>query len=106
MKKEEILEKSKKENKNKDIYALEVENKGATIAAVVMVILAFIYFTYEIMSGKGTNEALYSIITVYNTILFGYRAIKIKEYRKINLATSIIWGLLTITLILSYFNVL
>ena len=59
MKKEEILEASKKENKNKDIYCKEVEAKGATWAAMCMLILTSIYFIYEIMSGKGQNVALY-----------------------------------------------
>ena len=106
MKKEEILEASKKENKNKDIYALEVETKGATWAAMFMLLLTFVYFTYEIMSGKGQNPALYSIITIYETVLYGYKAIKIKEHRKLNIVTSIIWGLLTIAFILEYFKII
>lgn len=106
MKKEEILEKSRKDNKNKDMYEKEVEIKAATWAAIAMLILAFIYFTYEIMSGKGTNYALYSLITIYNTILYGGKAIKIERCRKLNTFTAIIWGLLTVTLVLSYFNVL
>ena len=106
MKKEEILEKSRKDNKNIDMYEQEVTIKAATWAAVTMLILAFIYFTYEIMSGKGTNYALYSLITIYNTILYGGKAIKIERCRKLNTSTAIIWGLLTVVLVLSYFNVL
>ena len=106
MKKEEILEASKKENKKKDMYAIQVEAKAANIACVSMLILAFIYFTYEIAIGKGTNPAFYSLITIYNAILFGFKAIKIKENKKLNIFTSVIWGLLTIMLILSYFEVI
>lgn len=105
MKKEEILEASKKENKNKDMYEMQVEAKAGNIAAIGTILLAFIYFTYEIAIGKGTNYALYSIITIYNVILFGVKAIKIEKNRKINATTSIIWGLLTITLILAYFKI-
>lgn len=106
MKKEEILEVSKKENKNKDIYAIQIESRGANYAGISMVLLAFVFFTYEIVSGKGSNPAFYSIITIYNAILFGYKAIKIKERRKLNTFTSVIWGLLTIILILDYFKVI
>ena len=88
MKKEEILEASKKENKNKDIYAVQVEAKGASIAGVSIIILAFIYYLYEMMSGKGSNPALYSIITIYNAILYGYKALKIEKHRKLNTFTS------------------
>ncbi|MCR5390436.1 MAG: DUF6442 family protein [Lachnospiraceae bacterium] len=106
MKKEEVLEASKRENKKKDIYELEVERKGANYAGITMVLLAFVYFSYEIFSGKGTNPALYSIIAVYNTVLYGYKAVKIEKGRKLSIFTSVTWGLLTIMLILGYFKVI
>ena len=106
MKKEEILEASKKENKKKDMYAIEVESKGANYAGISMLLLAFVFYTYEILSGNGTNTALYSIITIYNTVLFGYKAMKIKEKRNLNVVTSVIWGLLTFMLVLEYFKVI
>lgn len=106
MKKEEILEASKKENKNKDVYAIEVESNGAKYAGITMVILAAVYYIYEILTGKGSNPALYSIVAVYNAILYGYKAIKMKERKALHIFTSIIWGLLTIMLILAYFKVI
>lgn len=106
MKKEEILEKSRKDNKKKDVYAIQVEAKGANIAGITMLLLAFIYYSYEIFTGKGSNPALYSIITIYNAVLYGYKAIKIKEKRSLWIATSVIWGLLTLILVLSYFKVI
>ena len=42
MKKEEILEASKRENKKKDPYVLEVQSKAGNIACAVMLILTFI----------------------------------------------------------------
>ena len=106
MKKEEILEASKRENKKKDIYELEVERTGAVAAAISMVILSSIYYCYEIISAKGSNPALYSLITIYCTIIYGFKAVKVEKHRKLNIFTSIIWGLLTITLILNYFKVI
>ena len=105
MKKEEILEASKRENKKKDIYELEVERKGAVVAAISMVILACIYYCYEIISAKGSNPALYSLITIYCSIVYGFKAAKIENNRKLNIFTAVIWGLLTIMLILDYFKV-
>ena len=106
MKKEEILEKSKKENKNKDMYAVEVEAKGANYAGITMLLLAFIYFTFEIFSGRGSNPAFYSIITVYNAVLFGYKAIKIDKRRGLYIFTAVVWSILTIMLVLDYFKVI
>ena len=103
MKKEEILKKAKEENKNKDYASIAISNKGATIAGLVMIILAAIYFAYEIFAGKGTNYALYSLLAIYNAILYGYQAIKSKEKRGLHIFTSVIWGVLTILLVVSYF---
>ena len=103
MKKEEILKKAQAENKNKDYASIEVSNRGANIAGLAMVILAAIYFSYEIITGKGTNYALYSLLAIYNTILYGYQAIKTSEKRKLHIFTAVIWGLLTIMLVVSYF---
>lgn len=106
MKKEEILEASKKENKKKDMYEVQIEAKAGNYAAITILILAFIYYSYEIFKGNGSNPALYSIITLYNTVLFGYKGIKLEKCRKLNIFTAIVWGLLTIMLVLSYFKVI
>ena len=49
MKKEEILEMSRKENKKKDLAVIEIENKAVKIAALSMIILTTIYFCLEII---------------------------------------------------------
>ena len=103
MKKEEILEKAKVENKNKDYASIAVSNKGAYLAGLVMILLCAVYFSYEILTGKGTNYALYSLLAIYNTVLYGYQAIKSKEKRGIHTFTAVIWGVLTILLVISYF---
>ena len=106
MEKEEILEESRKENKKKDVFEIEVENKGCKFAALAMLILVTVYFVYEILSGKGSNPALYSAITIFSSVSYGYRAIKVKNRRGLYAFTAIIWGVLTITLVLEYFKVL
>lgn len=106
MKKEEILEASKRENKKKDVYEIEVDSKAGQYAAISMLLLAFLFFTYEIVTGKGSNPAFYSLITTFNTVIYGYKAIKLSKNRKLNIFTSITWGLLTVILILEYFKVI
>ena len=106
MKKEEILKASKEDNKNKDMYGIEVESKACKTASLAMIFLAFIYFTYEIVQGKGSNTALYSLITVFNAILYLYKGIKIENNRKLNIFSASIWSILTIMLILQYFKVI
>lgn len=106
MKKEDILEASKRENKKKDPYVLEVQSKASKIAYAGVMILTFIYFFAEIIREDGLNPALYSILMLSNALLYGYEAVKLEKNRKINAFTSIVNGIFTIILILSYFKVI
>lgn len=106
MKKEDILEMSRKENKNKDLYEAEIEVKGSKIATIVMLLLATVYYCYEIFTAKGQNITLYSLITIYCAVIYGYKAIKFKKRKRFNLICSIIWFVVTISLILQYFKVM
>ena len=104
MKKEEILEMSRKENKNKDMHELEVENKGCKIAAYAMLLLTTVYYCYEIFAVKGQNIALYSLITSYCAVIYGYKGIKIQKRRLFNIICACIWTILTILLVINYFR--
>ena len=106
MKKEEILEASKKENKKKDMYEMQVATKGCEYAAISMLLLAFVFFVYEIATERGSNPAFYSLITLFNAVSFGYKGIKIEKNRKANIFNSIVWGILTVMLCLEYFKVI
>ncbi len=106
MDKERILESSRLENKGKDMYALKVEADACKVASIVMVLMAFAYFTYEIVTGRGSNPAFYSLITVFNCVMFGYKAMKVEEKRKLSAFAGAVWGLLTLLLVLTYFGIL
>jgi len=106
MKKEEILEMSRKENKNKDMHEIEIENNGCKIAAMTMLLLTTVYYCYEIFTSKGQNITLYSLITIYCAVIYGYKGIKIEKKKMFNISCSIIWAILTIILILEYFKVI
>ena len=101
MKEDEIS--NKQNNKTKDKYELEVDYKAGTWAAVAMLILACVYYSYEIFTGKGSNPAFYSLIALYCSIFYGFRGFKIEKNRKLNIIISIIWGILSIMLIVAYF---
>ncbi|MDD2427586.1 MAG: DUF6442 family protein, partial [Eubacteriales bacterium] len=62
MNKEEILAKSRAENKNQDVFAKEVSRIGGNVAAAVAAILATIFFVIQILVGSGTNYGLYAIV--------------------------------------------
>lgn len=100
MKKEEILEKAKKENQQKDFALIEAENKAVKIAALSTLILSTIYYIAGILITGKSNYGWYSIIALYCTIIFGIRGIK--SHRKIDIIISIIWFLVTIITTYSY----
>ena len=47
MNKEEILAKSRAENKNKDVYEIEVLKQANSCGIIVMAVLAVIFFPYR-----------------------------------------------------------
>lgn len=62
MTKEEILEKSRKENKNQDIYEKEVIIKGNRYACIVAFALAMILFVSQIFIDGEMNLGLYAVV--------------------------------------------
>ena len=62
MKKEDILEKSRKENKNKDMYEQEILKQGNAAANLVMIVLATVFFVVQIFTGGGFNYGIYAIV--------------------------------------------
>lgn len=79
---------------------IETERRGATIAAVAMVIVCFIYFILCITIQGETNYGWYSMIALYCTIVFGYKGIKLKK--KLDNVTAVIWLLMFIITCMGY----
>lgn len=81
MNKNEILEMSRKENKNQDPYEKEISQNAGNIAAVVAAILATIFYVIQILVGLGSNYGLYAV--VFSVPATGYlvSAIRMKNRR-------------------------
>jgi len=98
MKKEDILDKVKKENKQKDYVLIETENKAVKTAALSMLILSCIYFCLEIILDGKTNHGMYSLIAIYCAMFYGYKGIKTKN--KFEILCMMLWGLVSVLLII------
>ena len=105
MKKEEILEANKNENKKKDVFEMEVDSKACRLASIAMFCVAFILLVYEMAIDKGINPAFYSFLAIFNSVAYGYKAYKLEKNRGINIFISTVWGIMTIVLLLEYFKV-
>lgn len=95
MNKEEILRASRNENRNKDIYELEVINKAQRIAGLVGICITFALMTIDrIILENGMNYEYFLIITSSITALWFYKAVKMKKKHELFLA--VFWTVLSV----------
>ena len=86
MEKDEVLAKSRKENKNKDIFESEVIKEGTNTGAITAGVLATIFFTVQIFTGGGTNYGLYAVAFSIPAATFVVKAIRLKRRHEYALA--------------------
>ncbi len=86
MKKEEILAKSRAENKNKDIYEQEVLKQGAGIAFLVAAVLAAVFCAVQIFVGGGTNCGLWAIVFSGSMATFWVKWFNLKRRHELVMA--------------------
>ncbi len=101
MNREEILAKSRQENKNMDLVDKAVENTSKTTAGTVMVIMCLVYFLAEIMLQGRKNYGFFSIAAVYQALLFIMKGIKFNDRSK--LIPGIIWFALAVLFTVEHF---
>lgn len=95
MNKEEILQASRNENQNKDIYELEVISKGQRLGGLIGISVTFLLMlTERVILDKGTNYGYYLIIMSAGAGLWIYKAVRLK--RKHELCLAILWSVLAV----------
>ena len=62
MDKEEILAKSRAENKKADVYEQEIMKQANAITVTVMMILAAVFFFAQMLVGGGMNWGIWAIV--------------------------------------------
>ncbi len=101
MNKEEILQASRNENQNKDIYELEVILKGQRIGGLISIGLAFTFMIVErVLLDIGMNYAYFAIVLSAVAGLWIYKAAKLKKKHEIFLA--LLWTGLTAYALVMY----
>lgn len=95
MNKEEILQASREENQNKDIYGLEVISKAQRTGGLTAVIVAFVLMAVEVIVFDGDVNYRYFLIVLSAALGFwSYKAIKMRK--KADIFFAVLWALLTI----------
>ena len=65
MTKEEILEKSRKENANKDLYQMTVDMQAGRVAAIAAALFALVVYLVELVMLGRYNYALWAVVTIF-----------------------------------------
>lgn len=98
--KEEILAKSRNENKNKDLFEKEASINAGNIAACTAAILAAIFCAVQIFVGGGMNHSLISII--FSIPATGYLIKSLRMKRKSGVVIAIICAVAALIFLIAH----
>lgn len=92
MNREEILEKSRAENRNQDIFEQEILKQASTWAVRVMVLLATVFFIVQVIAGGGTNWGIWALVFSANMATFWvkYRMLRRKHELLLAIAYTLV----------------
>ncbi|MFS0723768.1 DUF6442 family protein [Paenibacillus sp. 1P07SE] len=94
--KDDILARSRKENKDKDLHLIEIKIHAASIGSLTATLLATIFFVTQSLMGAGFNFSLYAIIVSVSAASSIYQAIR--RGRKRDIVMGVIYTLATLIL--------
>jgi len=79
MNKEELLEKSRKQNKNVDLFEQQVIAKGGNMGYSIGILVATMLFAIEMFCNKTQNYSVMAVWTSMEATMFIYKYIKLKK---------------------------
>lgn len=94
MNKDEILEMSRKENNNQDVYEKEVIKEGGNAGSIAAAILATVFFIMQIFLDGGMNYGLYAVVFSIPAASFTVKALRLKKKHEVVMA--VIYILMTL----------
>jgi len=97
MTKEEILEKSRNENKNQDIFDLETQKKASMFAFVAAGALGVLIFIIKLIITKTASYDLLMIVLGMESTMFIYKFIKLRKKHELVVAIMYTIGFLLMT---------
>jgi len=98
MNKEEILEKSREENKGLDPYRIEMDNKAMKTAMLIILIFGTVMYVLNLLAGKGFVPEAYAPVAIFNAALCTSRYKNTEENKKVNLFSMVGWILASVML--------
>lgn len=86
MDKEEILAKSREENKGTDEFEKQAVRDGGSVGAIMAVLLATVFFAIQVLLGENLNYGLYAVVFVVPATTFIVKARRLKRKHEMFLA--------------------
>lgn len=86
MERDEILEKSRDEFHDRDVFENQVLQQAGNVGAAAAVILSTVLFIVQICVGGGINYGLYAVVFTIFAGTFVVKAVKLKRRHEIGLA--------------------
>jgi hypothetical protein len=96
MDKAKILEKSRKEHRNEDIYALQVKDQASGLAVKIGAVVCLIISAIELALFRRLNYESWIIYLVMDTVLFIYKC------RKLSRRDYLLIAILNVLLLLAF----
>ncbi len=94
MNREEILQKSREENKGMDVAERDASRQDAVLASMVALVVATALYVIELLIGKGLNPALYVVALSIQVTTWGCKARRTKDRNMIIVASMFAFALL------------
>lgn len=91
MDKEKTFEMSRKENKDQDLYALQIAKLGESISLITIVIFCTLIFVLNIFAGNGFKMELYTPVAIFNAVQYTIKYKMSDENKKTNRFAMICW---------------
>lgn len=79
MNREDILAKSRNENKNQDFFEKEVMRDGGSCASIAAALLAAILFIVQVLIGCGANYGLFAVVFSIPAVNFTVKYAKLRK---------------------------
>lgn len=79
MDKEEILAKSRSENKGADVFEREVLKDAGNFSTLAAVLLAAVFYLVGMLAGKRMNYGLWAIVFSVQAATFTVKAVRLKR---------------------------
>ncbi|MDO4262102.1 MAG: DUF6442 family protein [Eubacteriales bacterium] len=92
MNKDEILSKSRAENKNRDVYEQEILKQTSRTAVIVQMAFATLFFVTQLLTGGGVNWGLWAILLSVNMTVSWMKYVKL--HQKDEIVMAIVYTLL------------